>query len=205
MRDRTNRLVAAVFANSLAAAVALGPAWAAAADSGCSERPHEINQPGHWYYYVDRVHHRRCWFFEPSGAMTGPQSSPERVLAPNPDPEPTLLSRFAAGVTESLYGQPTQSVPQQNMAPVDNASTTLPKTDSPKHSRATRIARRERSQIMPAPETNGIASADRHDRSAPQPTAEKDDNTPQLTAADRETLFENFLKWYTDRSLFGRP
>jgi hypothetical protein len=59
---------------------------------------------------------------------------------------------------------------------------------------------------VPRPETNGAASAERHDQLLPQRTVEKEEKHPaQLTDADREALFEDFLKWYAVKGIFGRP
>jgi hypothetical protein len=204
MPRRANPLVPAVFARSLAAAVVLGLSWvASAAADGCVEKPNlEINQAGHWYYYVDRVHHRRCWFFETSRATISPPS--DRVAAANADPQPSWFSRFTAGVTQTLSPEPQQNIPQQSSV-LDNSST-VTTTILPRYSRTNKIARREPPQIVPTPATNGVASAERHDQSLPQPAVGKDEeHPPQLTTADRETLFQDFLKWYIDRNVFGRP
>jgi hypothetical protein len=210
MPNRANPLVPAFFVASLAGAVTLGSNWAASAAGECVDKPNlEINQAGHWYYYVDRVHHQRCWFFETSGPAISPPSPPDQELAPNADQQPSWLSRFAARVAQALYSEPQQSMalqyaPQQNSA-LDN-SATVTRTVSPRHPRTNKIARRERSQIAPRPETNGVASAERHDQLLPQSVAEKEEKlAAQLTAADRETLFKDFLKWYIDRNIFGRP
>jgi hypothetical protein len=199
MLHRANPLAPAVFAGSLAAAVLLGPNWAASAVDGCIEKPDlEVKQAGHWYYHVDRVHHRRCWYFETSEATVSPPSSTDRVVAPNADSEQSWFSRFAEGLAQTFSSEPQQNSIRDN-------SSTVTKTTPPQHPRTKKIARREGSQIVP-PTTNGVASAERRDQSLLQPTAEKDEkHTPQLTATDHETLFEDFLKWRADRSIFGRP
>jgi len=39
-----------------------------------------------------------------------------------------------------------------------------------------------------------------------QGTPEKDDKLGrQLTATERQALFEEFMKWYKDTSVFGQP
>src|SRR5713226_5079995 len=129
MPHRVNSLVRAVFAGSLAAAVLFGPNWAAAA-GGCISKPdQEVNQAGHWYYYVDRVHHRRCWFFESSKATVSPASSAERAPAPNTDSQQSWFSRFAAELAKPFSSEPQQtsisafsSEPPQTSI-LDNSST----------------------------------------------------------------------------------
>ena len=65
MPHRINALVLTVFASSLAVAIELGTSGPASAAGECLTRSgSESDQDGHWYYHVDRVHHRRCWYFE---------------------------------------------------------------------------------------------------------------------------------------------
>ncbi len=55
MPYRVNPLVSAAFIGSLAAAMFLCPNWAAWAAGECISKPdQEVNQAGHWYYYVGR-------------------------------------------------------------------------------------------------------------------------------------------------------
>jgi len=212
MPHRVNSLVRAVLAGSLAAAVLFDPNWTASAASGCIEKPdQEVSRAGHWYYYVDRVNHRRCWYFEPSQATISPPPSADRTPAPNGDSEQYWFSGFAADLAKSFATEPRQSSIsafsselQQNSI-LDNSGT-VTRTTSPNHPRTNRIARQERSQIETPPTTNGIASAERRDELPSQRTGEKDEKQkPQLSAADRETLFNDFLKWYTEKGVFGRP
>jgi hypothetical protein len=210
MPYRVNPLVSAVFIGSLAAAMLLCPNWAAWAAGECISKPdQDVNQPGHWYYYVDRVHHRRCWFFEPSKATVSPAPSAERAPAPNTDSQQSWFSRFATELAKPISSERQQTTisayspePAQNSMP-DNSST-APKFTSPKHSRTNKIGSRERSQIEPPPATNGVASAERQDQLLPQGNSEKNDKrSPQLSDTERQALFDDFLKWYRDRSIFG--
>jgi hypothetical protein len=210
MPNRANLSVPALFAGSLATAVILSPNWAVSATGECLRKPNlDANRAGHWYYYADRVHHRRCWFFEPSWVAVSPPQSPDRVVTQNADPEPSWFSRFAAGVAEALSPQPQQNIPLQ-YAPEESStlddSTIVARTVSPKHLRATKVTARERPQIVRRPETNGVASAERRDQLLPQRTVEKEaKHLPQLTDVDREMLFKGFLKWYTVKGIFGTP
>jgi hypothetical protein len=209
MPHRVNPLVSAVFTGSLAAAMLLCPNWAARAAGECISKPdQEVNQAGHWYYYVDRVHHRRCWFFEPSKATASPPSSADRMPAPNTDSQQSWFSRFAADVAKTFSTEPQQnsisafsSEPPQNSIP-DNSSTAT-KLTSPKRSSTNKMASRERPQIEP-PTTSGVASTERQDQLPPQGNTEKNEKrSPQLTDTERQALFDDFLKWYRDRSIFG--
>jgi len=210
MPYRVNSLVRAVFAGSLAAAVLFGLNGTASAAGECIGKPdREVNQAGHWYYYVDRVNHRRCWFFEKSQTATSPSPPADRAPAPNADSQQSWFSRFTAGWAKPSYSEPQQtsisaftSEPQQNSIPDTSGIAT--KATSPKHPRTSKIVRQERSQTEPPPATSGVASTERRDQLVPQRTAEKDEKQPpQLTDADRQALFDDFLKWYRDRSIFG--
>lgn len=209
MPYRVNPLVSAVFIGSLAAAMFLCPNWAAWAAGECISKPdQEVNQAGHWYYYVDRVHHRRCWFFEPAKATVTPLPSADRVPAPNTESQQSWFSRFASDVAKTFSVEPQQtsisafsSEPPQTSIP-DNSSTAT-KLTSPKHSRTNKMASRERLRIEP-PTTDGVASTERQDQLTQQGTGEKNEKrSPQLSDADRQALFDDFLKWYRDRSIFG--
>src|SRR5258708_30406207 len=149
MPYRVNPLVSAAFIGLLAAAMFLCPNWAAWAAGECISKPdQEVNQAGHWYYYVDRVQHRRCWFFEPSKATVRPSSSADRVAVPNTDSQQSWFSRFADDVAKTFSSEPQQtsisafsSEPPQNTIP-DNSSTAT-KLTSPYHSRTSKMASRE--------------------------------------------------------------
>jgi hypothetical protein len=212
MPYRVNPLVSAAFIGSLAAAMFLCLNWAAWAAGECISRPdQQINQLGHWYYYADRVHHRRCWFFEPK-ATVSPASSADRVPAPNTDSQQSWFSRFASDVAKTFSIEPQQtgisafsSEPPRNSIP-DNSSTAAKLTSS-KYSRTNKTESRERSQIeppLPPAATSGVASTERQNQSPQQAKAEKNEKpSTQLTDTEREALFDDFLKWYRDRSIFG--
>jgi hypothetical protein len=199
MPYRTNPLMPAVYASSVAAAVVLSANWAASAAGGCIERPNQqIDQAGHWYYHVDREHHRRCWYFETSEVTTSPAPSLDRLSA-NADSQPSWVSQLTAGLAQTFsFERP------QNSALDD--SNTVTKISSPKHPKTDKTAKKERSRIVPVLETTGVASTERGDQLLPQSPSERNQTQPsQLTAADRDALFEEFLKWYVDRSILGRP
>jgi hypothetical protein len=202
MRYRTNPLVPAVYASSLAAAMVLGANLAASAAGVCIEKPNQqIDQAGHWYYHVDRERHRRCWFFETSEVTASPVPSPDRLSA-NADSQP-WFSQLAAGLAQTF------SFERQQNSAIDasnTASNTITKASSPKHPKTNKMAAKNRSRIVPLPETTGVASTERSDQLLPQSASERNETQPpQLTAADRDALYQEFLKWYVDRSIMGRP
>ena len=210
MPYRVNSRVPALFAGSLVAATLIGPSWAASAARRCIERPdREVNQAGHWYYHVNRENHRRCWFFEASEPTVNPAPATDGLPAPNTDSTESWFSRFATDVAKTFSPEPRQNSvmsfssesPQNG---ISDSTSTAAKTTSSKRPRSGRIAKRAPSQIAPLPTTNGLASAEGSDQSSSQRTTEKDEkHTPQLTPAERQALFDDFLKWYMDKSVFG--
>ncbi len=223
MRHRVNPLVFVVSVSLSAAAALLGATWAASAAEGCFEKPGREIELGHWYYHTDRLHHRRCWFFEPSDSAVTPSASTERTPAPNANYDPPWYFRFATGIAQTFSGEPKQnsmSSPstETSQSNISAYSSELPqssilnnpgsvtRTASPRHSTIRKIARQDQPQLAPAPTTTGLASAEQHNQVPPQSAAEKDEKQArQLTDAERQSLFEDFLKWYRDRGIYGQP
>jgi hypothetical protein len=212
MQHRVNSLVSMVAVSLLAAAMSLCATGLASAAEGCLEKPTREVKPGHWYYTTDRLHHRQCWLFQPSEA-----TSTDRTPASNANSEEPLFSRFATGIAQGISSEPKHNsmlspsaeTSQKNISsfssePPQNGSVT--KTASPKRSMIRKIVRQDQPQLAPPPTTTGLVSAARGDQLPPQTAAEKDDKqAQQLTDAERQLLFEEFLKWYRDRGIFGQP
>jgi hypothetical protein len=205
----------ALVSGLLAAAVPFSLSVTASAAGECLESPNErTTQPGHWYFHFDRTLNRRCWFFQPSEARSSDAKSSEAAASPSAAAAPaatyqdSLLSRITAGFSQSLAPLPQQQyVPPQTSVPDDAGDTAKA---LPKPSRVSKASRREkekdRSQAAPAPVTSGAASSDRQPEQSQQSAsgAEKDEKpaTP-LNVADREALFQDFVKWQRDRAVFG--
>jgi hypothetical protein len=179
----------------------------------CLENPdYRVTEPGHWYYHLDRTLNRRCWYFEPAGrtaSVPAPAAPAATVAAPE---EPSLLSRFAAALSQPLYPpqqqQPQLQQSQQNTIP-DSAGVAV-QTLSPKPAKPNGTVQRERPQPAPKPTTTG--AAERHDQIAAAEKSEKNEKNdktekrdPPLNVAEREALFQNFMKWQLERNVFGHP
>jgi hypothetical protein len=222
MQHRVTSLVFMVSVSLSAATVLLGATWVASAAEGCFEKPGRDTELGHWYYHTDRLHHRRCWFFEPSEATVTPSASTDRTPAPNANYDSPWYFRFATGIVQTFSAQPKQNsmsspsaeTSQNNISAYSseppqgsllNNSGSLTRTASPKHSTTRKIARQDQ-PLAPAPTTTGLASTERRNQSPPQNAAEKDEKQArQLTDAERQSLFEDFLKWYRERGIYGQP
>ena len=223
MKHRVDSLVSTVSVSVLTAATLLGASSVASAAEGCFEKPGREVEPGHWYYHTDRLHHRRCWFFEPSEATVTPSASTDRTPAANANYDEPWYSRVATGVAQSfslapkqnnmpsLSGETSQnnisaysSEPPQNS--ILNNAGSVAKSPSPKRSTTHKIARQDQPQLAPLPMTTGLASTERRSELPPQSTAEKDEKqTRQLGDAERQRLFEEFLKWYRERGIYAQP
>jgi hypothetical protein len=203
----------------LAATVLPGPNVTASAAGECIESPNQrMAQPGHWYYHLDRAQNRRCWFFQPSEAQqpADPRSSEVRppevpayapvAASPAPLSQDSLLSRFAASLSQSLSPpqQQQQSALPQNGIPEEPAEPAA----SPPSPKASKVSKRPQPAPLmatsPAPTTNGDASAGRQEQTQPVATG-KDEKQPPLplNVAERESLFQDFMKWQRERTVFG--
>jgi hypothetical protein len=207
----------------LAAAMLLGATSVASAAERCFEKPGREVDPGHWYYHTDRLHHRRCWFFEPSEATATPSASTDQAPAPNANHDAPWYNRFATGVAQTFspeqkqnsIASPSAETSQNNISAYSseppkngilNNSGSVTKSTSPRRSTTPKIVRQDQPALTPLPATTGLASTERRNQTPPQSTVEKDEKPPrQLTDAERQSLFEDFLKWYRDRGIYGQP
>jgi hypothetical protein len=199
-----------LLAATLAPVVLYGLHASAAAE--CLESPDlRVADPGHWFYHLDRTLNRRCWHFAPAEeAVTANPSA--QVAAPAPaaaaeDTRPSFFSRFATGFSETF--SPPQAQPQPNAA--QDSSGETPQAVSPKPPRHNKTAGQERPHDEERPHearpptTTGAAAAEHHDQPPSSAAASDDKHDSPLNVADREALFQDFMKWQMERSMFGRP
>jgi hypothetical protein len=223
MPERAESLASAFIAGTLALAALLGVNTTASAAAECLESPDlHVTQPGHWSYRTDRSLNQRCWHFDPTEATAatattqaaapatataravGPATATARAVAPaaaaSEDSQQSFFDRLAAGLSQTLSPPPQ---PHQNSIP-DNSGEAL-QTISPKSAKPAGTVRREQPKAAPPSTTDGAAIVERRDQSR-QPAAEKDEKRdPPTNVAEREALFQDFVKWQTERTMFGRP
>jgi hypothetical protein len=183
MPHRINALALAAFASSFAVAIVLGSSGAASAARECLTRSgSEGDQAGHWYYHVDRVHHRRCWYFETTEVTAGPTALPNEQSSPNGSSEQSWLSRLVTGLKQKL------SIETQEPAPPDDATkeTSIPVPNRPKKSAR---AFKHRSHVASRHETRDAARRP----------------AQQLSPAVRDALFQEFLRRYGNDSIPPNP
>jgi hypothetical protein len=202
MPERAKSLASAFMAGALAVAALPGVDTAASAATECLENPDlHVTQPGHWYYHIDRTQNRRCWYFEPAEATANTPASAAPAAAANDDPQQSFLSRLTAGLSQT-FSSPQQS--QQTSVP-DNPGESV-QAISPKPVKPAKTVRREPPQTAPLPTTTGAAAAgEQHDRPQQPATGKNEKRDPPVNVAEREALFQDFVKWQLERNVFGRP
>jgi hypothetical protein len=192
-----------VFIAGTLAAALLGLNTTASSAAECLEKPDlRTAEPGHWYYRSDRTLNRRCWFFEPAEVTANTPVSAPPATTVSDDSRQSWLSFFTSG-----FLQPPSPPPQQSEV-LETQPNTIPdrtgevaRSISPKPARPYKTVRRERPQIAPPPATTGAA----YRRDQPEQSASNKKQDSPLNAANREALFQDFLKWQFDKNLFGRP
>jgi alpha-beta hydrolase superfamily lysophospholipase len=197
---------------ALASALLAGPATTASVADECLETPDfRVTGPGHWYYHLDRTLTRKCWHFEQVVTAIAPAPAAPAVATATVaavDSQASFLSRFTAGLTQTLSAptpQPQLQQTRQYNTPYLAGETA--QTLSPKPAKSAPAVYGERPQTTPVPTTTG--AAERHDQTASTEKKEKTDKNEKRDSphnvAEREALFQDFMKWQLERNVFGRP
>ena len=145
MPHRISILMPAVFATSLAVVAELGTQGPASATGECLETfGSRGDQSGHWCYYTDRVHNRKCWYFE--RATPDPPATPIAPPAANGGSEESWLSQLATGMQTFLGTQ-------------DPPATTAKGVPAANPARTSANAPKQQSHAAPPPETRHATGA----------------------------------------------
>lgn len=177
------RFVNATVEGVLAALIVFGSTHAVALAGNCGGQPnfHSVND-GHWYYRLDALNHRKCWYLQQQPPSTGSSTAESNPSAGSA----TSLVSFLSSLF-SARQSPVSDVPQSaGVATVSapNAEPSAPnKSTAPSYERR-RVFRAKR----PARLTQVY-----------QLRWEHDDRQYQLDPAQREALFEEFLRWTTQQ------
>jgi hypothetical protein len=213
MPERAISLASALFFGSLLAAT-LVPAILyglhASAAEDCLESPDlRVTEPGHWFYHLDRTLNRRCWHFAPAEeaatANPQPQVAAPPAAAATDDSHQSFFSRFTAGLAQTFSPPPAQPQPQPQPNAVQDSSGDGQQGVSPKPPRHSKTAGQDRPHVARPPTTTGAAAAEHQDQPPPSAPASDDKHDSPLNVADREALFQDFMKWQMERSMFGHP
>lgn len=149
--------------------------------AGCVGQPNsQTVQDGHWYYRQDPLNHRKCWFLQRQPPSTGSSTlESESTAAGAANLTSFLSSLFAIRKSAVSSGQQKEAA----IAP----TTPEPSADP--------VAPKKRS--IPLHEHRGALNAKQAARLIEiiQVQLEHQDQQLQLDPAQREALFEEFLRW----------
>jgi hypothetical protein len=169
------------FFGQLAALIMLGatPTVAAAA---CVEQPNlQEASDGHWYYRIDRLNHHRCWYLKQESPSAAPSPAESGINVANVT---TSISSFF-----SAWKSPVARGAQQDVASVAAAAEVSAESGAPKrgisapaHSRHADLKEREAERLR-----------------SNEPKPEHAEAKHELDPAQREALFEEFLRWSLKR------
>lgn len=187
MPKRLDSCVEATIAMLVMSMTAFGGNQAFAATDCLSEPGHQAPSGGHWYYRLDRVSHRKCWYLAQPVTATPPTLS--QPATPQPDYPPATsqpaFSSFFNSLMSNLPGTP-RSEPQFPQAD----ERTIPDDRDPGMAgMVKRESHRQTTPAEPAPKPRQMPAA----RSQPA-TGDKQPVRP-LSEKEREALFEEFLQW----------
>jgi len=186
MQKRTSARIPAVTASLFAVAFALDPAGLLAA-SDCLEQPSR-SQGSHWYYHLERTSGRKCWHLkEGELAAKPPQAEvPAPLGAPEPARQPPPFSSFFSSLTS---GFTTAGAPQPDAANRDPRGMAIVQPGAPRIDDAAPKRRRADAKAAPVPKP------DRQDSSRGAKAPADQPRPVSLDQAERDRLFQDFLRW----------
>ncbi len=183
----------AVSIGLLATALMLGTNYATLAGDDCLAGPNRPPaQGGHWYYRLDRASNRKCWYLVEPAAQTPVAQAPQPQPSPDPTPQSTfgaLFSSLSSGFTGSTAGSQPDTAGDTRIMQAAHPDDL--KTDGASPGRQLRRVRRSDSEMALAVKEHRPAHA--------RPPAERAEERPPLNQAERDALFQEFLRWRESR------
>jgi hypothetical protein len=183
----------AVSIGLLATALMLGTDCATLAGDDCLAGPNRPPaQGGHWYYRLDRAKNRQCWYLVEPAAQTPTAQAAQPQPAPDPTPQRTLDSFFSS-LSSSFTGSTTGSQPDtaSDARIMQPAHPDDLETDGASRGRQPRRVRR--------PDSQAALALKQHRPAHARPLAEHAEERPPLNQAERDALFQEFLRWRESR------
>jgi hypothetical protein len=167
--------------------IAFSTNWTLASD--CLVQPNrQLAQSGHWYYRVDHVNYRKCWYLvEPTTRMAHAEAS-EAQPAPDATLGSTLSSFFAllsAGSTGAKLAGTHQDATKGDARPIQTRPDDV-NGDALRLKQA-RLGRSTDSNTAPTSKLKRQSPTGPHMAQTNQP--------PPLDQANRDALFQEFLRW----------
>jgi hypothetical protein len=191
MQNSNRSIVPAISAGLLVAAFVVSTNGTAPAAEACITKPDlQADARGHWYYRVDRVNHRRCWYLQRSESQVANIGSSEPLPPAPSNQQPGLLSWFSS-VVAAITG--VSAAGDDQTATVDRSRViqTSPEVSA---KRRTLTVKRADSQEAFTPRLPPP--------SAPQPLAifERQTDSLPIDPMKREALYQEFLRWQERRN-----
>jgi hypothetical protein len=179
--------VRVVSASLLGTLTALGLNGAVLAAGTCIEGP---KAGGHWYYRVDRVNHRKCWYVTETALKTHEGAPLEPTPSPTSTPNSTLFSWFT-----SLGAGPPGSA-SAGVQPSATRESRVPPAAPSEALKVVHAVPKERPRPARS-ETKGAATAERNQQSPSRLSAEHSEqvNSQPSDQAAQDALFLEFLRW----------
>ena len=163
----------------------------ALAASACLKAPNaQAAQGAHWYYHVDRVNHRKCWYVDRS--QINPQ--PEQPAATEPGTAPIEQSKPQSPFS-SLMSQLSKLASPGAPQPESAGNSSMPQTNPTAVSATDDIIPKQR---VGRPDPAKNAASRRTDRTAAVTPPPPRSASP-ITQEERDALFAQYLRWEDDR------
>jgi hypothetical protein len=213
MQKHEHSFASAVSTKLLAAvivAIAIHPAYAA--DTCVTTPSLRADQSGHWYYRVDRVNHRRCWYLQASGTQADSTASLPATTPPSASPQPNPMS-WLSSVVALLTGTGSTGAEQGVTTRDARIAQTTSEGSLTRRSRAARrvepagadikrIALRDTRVVeSKAASTPSLVEQTLPPASLPsQEWSKAQERAPSLQVVEHEALFREFLRWQERQS-----
>ena len=195
-------------ASLLGALTAFGLNGAVLAAGTCMEGPNLNSGQGlRWYYRVDRINHRKCWYVTETGLKTNALGvSPPGAASTSMQPSVTKESRVPPAPPRETM-KVVQAIPNERSRPARSTLAGMRRSATKESQLPPATPRRtvkivhavpdERSRPARPPEAKGAATAERNQPSPSRSSAgdaEQVNSQPPDQAA-RDALFLEFLRW----------
>jgi len=184
MRKRVISYVPAVAAG-LCTVIAFSTNWALAAGDCVVQPNRQLDQDGHWYYHVDRVNYRKCWYLAESRSRIRLAVAP--AAGPSPDAAfQSTLSSFFSLLSVDFTGAKPGATQQDGTKSGARALQTRP--DDLRNGDVKRVS------VARHPDLNAAGTARLNRQSHTGPYGARADQPLPFDQAERDAQFQKFLR-----------
>jgi hypothetical protein len=191
MRKRVISYAPAVAAG-LCTVIAFSTNCALAAGDCVVQPNRQLAQDGHWYYHVDRVNYRKCWYLvEPRTRI-----SLADVPAARPSPDAALQQAFSSFVSLlSVDFTGTKAAATQQDATNSDARALQTRPDDLRNGDGPRV---KRVRVARHPDFSTAGTARLNRQSPTGPHGGRTDQPRPFDQAERDAQVQEFLRWKPD-------